>query len=58
MDVGFDRFGEEEGFAEADDPFRGVHLEPKEIDEFGDADRFESGDLHSRLKSRQLREGL
>ena len=38
MDVSLDGLGEEEGLAEADDPFRGVHLEPKEIDEFGDAD--------------------
>ena len=58
MDIGFDGLGEEEGLAEADDPFRSVHLEPEEIGEFGDADRFESGDLHRRLKSRRRKEGL
>src|SRR5271165_7103671 len=58
MDVSLDGLGEEEGLAEADDPLRGVHLEPKEIGEFGEADRFERSDLHCRLKSRRRREGL
>src|SRR5208283_5907310 len=44
MDVSLDGLGEEEGFAETDDPLRGVHLEPKEIGEFGEADRFERSD--------------
>ena len=58
MDVSLDGLGEEEGLAETNDPFRGVHFEPKEIDEFGDAYRFECGDLHIRLKSRRRKEGL
>ena len=56
VDIGLDGLGEKEGFAEADDPFRGVHLEPQQVGEFGDADRFEGGDLHRRLKSRRRRE--
>jgi hypothetical protein len=46
-DVGFDRAGAEERFAEPNQALVGVDVQPEQVGELAQADRLETGDLHA-----------